>query len=148
MKADHHVAAGGNRLAPGRRLAVGCLGAVLLAMLLTARWLEPAPRGFGTHRGLGLPRCTFVQLCGVRCPSCGMTTSWAHLTRGQIRLSLESNVGGALLGLMAIATAPWAAVSAIRGRPLGGIPNSNVVLIVACVVLVVTLTDWVVRLLS
>jgi hypothetical protein len=48
-----------------RRLLVG-LGAFLLAMLAAAAWLQPDPRGFGTHQQLGLPPCTFQALFGNR----------------------------------------------------------------------------------
>lgn len=50
--------------------------------LLLARWLRPDTHGFGTHRQLGLPPCTFLWMTGFPCPFCGMTTSWtwaAHL---------------------------------------------------------------------
>ena len=49
--------------------------------LVMARLLQPASRGVGTHEQLGLPPCAFLHLTGVPCPSCGLTTSFAHASR-------------------------------------------------------------------
>lgn len=51
------------------------------ALLATARWLTPAANGWGTHQQLGLPPCFFHQMMGIPCPTCGMTTSFAHTVR-------------------------------------------------------------------
>ncbi|MCL4206567.1 MAG: DUF2752 domain-containing protein [Pirellulaceae bacterium] len=117
----------------------------LLSLLLVAAWLPPDPRGFGTHQRLGLPPCSFRQLTGWRCPSCGMTTAWSCLMRGRIAASFQANAGGALLGLVCLVVAPWALISGLRGRWLGRLPGPVVTLGLVPVLLVVTLADWLVR---
>ena len=49
------------------------------------------PRTSATHTQLGMPPCNFVTLTGKPCPSCGMTTSFALLVRGDVVSSLRAN---------------------------------------------------------
>lgn len=72
-------------VASGRRLR-----AVALAVLLgsagvvgLAAWLKPDPRGLGTHQQLGSAPCGMIITTGYPCPTCGMTTAFAHTVRGQ-----------------------------------------------------------------
>ena len=128
-----------------QRTLLVAVAAGLLSLLLVAAWLPPDPRGFGTHQRLGLPPCSFRQLTGWRCPSCGMTTAWSCLMRGRIGASFQANTGGALLGLVCLVAAPWALISGLRGRWLGRPPGSAVALGLVPMLLVVTLVDWLVR---
>jgi hypothetical protein len=89
---------------------------LVLCPLLVAARLEPSVNGLGTHHQLGLPACTVRMIWGVRCPSCGMTTSWAHLVRGQFGDSLRCNAGGTGLGLVAIAFVSVLSTHAFIGR--------------------------------
>lgn len=88
------------------RIAVAFAVAVVLALLLVARSLNPDAAGYGTHQQLGLPPCSSILLWNTPCPACGMTTSWSHLTRGHLMSALQANVGGTLLGLIALAYLP------------------------------------------
>jgi len=121
-------------------------GIALLSLLAVAGALAPDPRGLGTHERLGLPPCTFREWTGYRCPSCGMTTSWAHLVRGQVGQAFRDNVGGTLLGLAAGVLAPWALISGWRGRWLWRPLDERTALIVVWSLVTVTLIDWMVRL--
>ena len=127
------------------RCSQAVLGCALVALLGVAAWLEPDARGRGTHRQLGLPPCTFVMLFDQPCPSCGMTTSWAHMVRGQFVRALRANVGGTLLAALAIAVAPWSLISAGRGRWAWGPPSERAIIAVAAVLVLVTIVDWIAR---
>ena len=95
-------------------LIVASLG--LIAGFSLAATLEPDPRGFGTHRQLGLPPCTFRLLFGTPCPSCGMTTSFAHFVRGQFSEAFRANSAGLLAGLVCAVLIPWCWLSAFYAR--------------------------------
>lgn len=88
----------------------------LLGLLITARYLEPDAAGFGTHQQLGLPACTSIVLFGANCPACGMTTSWAWVTRGEMFRAIQINAGGSLLALIAIAYLPTSCYFFFGGR--------------------------------
>ena len=119
----------------------------MIGLLLTAAMLKPDPRGLGTHQQLGLAPCTFQLVFGTRCPACGMTTSWAHLTHAQPWAALKANVGGTSLGLLAMVFGPWLFVSGLRGRWLWK-PVAEWTLAIGCIVLMlVIIVDWVCRLL-
>jgi hypothetical protein len=114
----------------------------VLAVFAVAAALTPDPRGHGTHEQLGLPPCTFVFLFGRPCPSCGMTTAWSWLARGNVLAAMRANVGGAALGILAIAGAAWLLVSAVRGRWLLWRPDVVALSFVALAVAAITLVQW------
>ena len=120
----------------------------LSALLGVARALEPNPLGHGTHQQLGLPPCTFMMLFNRPCPSCGMTTAWAWLMRGQVAAATRANAAGTLLGVMAVIGVPWLLVSAARGRWLPGSPNAVVWAAIAATVTLVAIIQWGWRLLG
>lgn len=76
------------------------------------------PRTSSTHTQLGLPPCNFKMITDTGCPSCGMTTSFALLVRGDVSASLRANwVGTAICVLWAL-TLVWSVGSALWGRML------------------------------
>lgn len=103
---------------PGRAIALA-VAAALAVVLGVAAWLTPDARGYGTHRQLGMPPCTFHEVTGVICPSCGMTTSFCHFVRGQWLSAYRANPLGLLLAAGTTAAIPWLVLSAWRGRMLG-----------------------------
>ena len=129
----------------GRGLAAGWL-AVLVGGFALARWLTPAAAGLGTHQQLGLPPCTARVLFGVPCPSCGMTTAFAHFTRGEWAASAAANAGGFLLAALCAVQLVWLAGSLALGRPWGGFRGERVLLAGLSAVGAVSLIDWGLRL--
>jgi hypothetical protein len=130
------------RLSLSARLLLGGASIVVLTLLAIAACLRPSERGFGTHQQLGLPACTSVALFGRRCPSCGMTTSWAWILDGDPWRACQANAGGALLAVLSLVLGPWCLLSAGCGRWLFGKPRDSLVLVVALAVAGVTLVDW------
>ncbi len=130
------------------RLALTLLAIGLAALLGVAWALEPNPKGRGTHEQLGLPPCTFVVLFGRPCPTCGMTTSWAWLMRGEVRAALRANASGTLLGMLALVGVPWLLASAGRGRWLPGTPGPALTAVAAVALVVIALVQWGWRLLA
>lgn len=122
---------------------LGLVGLTIVGLLVTAFFLEPSPKGYGTHQGLGLPPCSFKELWGVPCPSCGMTTSWAHMTKLQVTSSFAANPGGALLALTGMLVGPWLVMTAIKGDWYIGVPQNWVIITVGSSLLVVIIVNWI-----
>jgi hypothetical protein len=133
------------RFSRSKRLSVALAGLTVASLLAVAVFLQPSPTGLGTHEQLGLPPCTFRWLFGMRCPSCGMTTSWSHATRGELRAALASNVGGTLLAMTSLIAAPWCVLSAAAGRWLVRPPRDRALAAMALLIGTITLLDWIYR---
>ena len=131
-----------------QRGLLGLLPVVLLALLVTARCLEPAEVGYGTHQQLGLPACMSRVLWGMPCPACGMTTSWAWATRGRWTLAVEANAGGFLLALIALALVPASCYWLAVGKTFPGDRTWLMLGMSLCVALAVATAQWGWRLLS
>lgn len=123
-------------------------GLIVLAMFIVAASLQPAAAGMGTHQQLGLPPCTTVALFGIRCPSCGMTTSWSLFVRGSWLQSAEVNAGGFLLATIALAYLPASCYFCYSGRSSQGGWVSLALAIGLATALVVALAQWAWRLAS
>jgi hypothetical protein len=137
------------------RLALLMVGALLAGVFGIAFYLNPyaadgTPRTMATHTQLGMPPCNFVIMTGKPCPSCGMTTSFALLVRGDVGASLRANWAGTLIAALWAVTMVWAIASGIRGRALF-VPRGRGELILTAgvgAVLVLMLARWVAVLIS
>lgn len=130
------------RLRPAVRLTLIGAATVGLALVITARRLEPDPRGYGTHEQLGLTPCFFHQWTGHVCPACGTTTAWAHMLRGELRQAASANLGGTLLCVFTLIAVPWLLATGIAGRWLAFHPTWTALLLAGTTWLAVALLDW------
>ena len=124
----------------------------LLGVFGLARWLDPyeadgTPRRLGTHTEIGLPPCSFYKLTGMPCASCGMTTSFALLIRGDLLNSLRANYAGTALGLVCLVLIPWCLASAFRQRILFVRSMEQTVVVVVLGFLILMMLRWAVVLL-
>jgi hypothetical protein len=131
----------------GYRLLFVAIGSALIAMLIIASQLTPDPfkQGYGTHQKLGLPPCSAIQIFGVRCPACGMTTSWSHVMNGNVLRAFGTNAGGTLLALTSIVAGPWLVGTGLRGKYIFRPPPLEWIAIGSVVIGLVTLVEWGVR---
>ena len=128
----------------------GTLVALMLglsAVFAVAIWLSPydadgQPLRMETHRQLGMPPCTFYTLTKMPCPSCGMTTSFALLIRGDVWNSLRANAAGTLLATLGLLLIPWCLVSVVRGRTVFVRSVERTIAIFVVSFLVVMLLRW------
>ena len=129
-----------------RFAALLCL-ATPLSLLVVARLLSPSQQGLGTHQQLGLPPCSMRVMFGIRCPGCGMTTSWSHFTRGQWMQSLQSNVGGFLFAIVALIVI-WLSARTLNSGQLPSYRTQQWFTYLLLGVIAITLLEWIGRLVS
>lgn len=105
-------------MTPGgqRRLVCGVVGLAALGVVGLSLWVKPDARGYGTHEALGLPPCGLKFVTNIPCPSCGMTTSFAHAARLDWRCSLDAHPGGLVL-FGAVAITAIVSLSGLVGSP-------------------------------
>ncbi len=97
-------------------IAAGLIVVFVLAWRIDPYGPDGKPLKMGTHRQLGMAECNFKWLFGRPCPTCGMTTSFALLVRGDFQGSLKANFAGTMLAIAAALLIPWMVVSGLRGR--------------------------------
>ena len=90
-----------------------------VAVLALAAWLTPAPSGLGTHRQLGeLPACGWIAVADLPCPTCGMTTAFAHAANGNLIASFLAQPLGCLLAICVAMTLLGSVYVCITGSRL------------------------------
>lgn len=105
-------------VSPSTRVAWGVIATAMAAVLVTAAILTPAKEGMGTHEALGLPPCSLVVTSGLPCPTCGMTTSFAHAMRGQFISAFIAQPMGLMLWVGTWLIAIYGTSVAVRGKGL------------------------------
>lgn len=93
-------------------ISSGCLVVLVLAL-----WIQPSHGGVGSHRELGLRECSLLSRTGMPCPTCGMTTSFAHFVRGDLAASFYVQPMGAVFSLLTAMGFWGAGYIAVTGRP-------------------------------
>ncbi|MEQ9616880.1 MAG: DUF2752 domain-containing protein [Phycisphaerales bacterium] len=97
------------------RLISGATAAGCLALLVVAARMEASPEGHGTHEQLGLPACAWPGLFDAPCPTCGMTTAFAHSADLRFGAAFLTQPMGAILAVVT-AVVFWLALhSALTG---------------------------------
>jgi hypothetical protein len=91
---------GPNRLNGWWRLVAAAAGAACLTVLILAASIRPSTAGVGSHHQLKMARCGMLERTGIPCPTCGMTTSYAWLVRGNVAASLYVQPMGTFFGLV------------------------------------------------
>lgn len=129
------------------RVAAVFIAVIPISLLGVAGGLEPNSKGVGTHQQLGLPPCSMRVLFGIRCPGCGMTTSWAHFTRGQFTQSARVNSGGFLLAIFSIIVA-FLALRTSWSAELPSVRTQQYVTLTLVSIALVTFMDWAMRLIG
>lgn len=102
-----------------RRLTGLTVAGICGVVLGLAFWLTPDGAGHGTHMQLGLPPCGWVMAMNRPCPTCGMTTAFAHAAHGRLVEAAIAQPFG-LLAAVGTAVAFWVGVHvAATGSHLG-----------------------------
>ncbi len=105
------------------RVAGALMALPALGLLGVSAWLVPSGTGMETHRQLGLPACGMYQGSGRPCPTCGMTTAFAHAAHGDLLESFITQPAGCLLAIacaMLVLIGGWSAYSGMNGAKLVG----------------------------
>ena len=103
------------RCTPNERTWVAFVFIVALIVLALAVYLKPDPKGYGTHTQLYLAPCGFQFLTGLPCPTCGMTTCFAHAIRLEFRDAFMVQPFGLLLFFLTALACAVAFVSLVTG---------------------------------
>ena len=84
-------------------------------VLGVAASLSPSSDGHGTHEQLGLPSCGWVSLFDLPCPTCGMTTAFAHAAEGELGASILAQPMGFVLAILTAAAVVVGAYTMLTG---------------------------------
>ncbi len=119
----------------------------LFSLLVIPYYLTPSPTGIGTHEQLGLPPCPLYFLFNIKCPTCGLTTSFTHMAHGHFQKALECHLMGPLFYVMTIAMAGLFFVASFKPTILNHFLVSRKIRFMIDVILTSWILAWVVNLL-
>lgn len=88
------------------------------AVLSLAAWLTPSDAGLGTHEQLRMPACGWVSTLELPCPTCGMTTAFAHAADGNLLQSALTQPLGCILALLCAMAVIVGVYVAVTGSPV------------------------------
>ena len=141
--------AGAARLRRLTRAALIAIAVALTGVFVAAFRIHPydedgKPRTMSTHTQLGMPPCNFVVMTGKPCPSCGMTTSFALLVRGDVVASARANWVGSVICVLWALMLVWALASGLWGKALFVPPGRGelVFTVIVGTVLMLMLARW------
>ena len=92
------------------------VGIISVSLLTVAAYVTPDPSGMGTHTQLGQPECSWVRNWNIPCPTCGMTTAFAHTVRGNLLTAFKTQPFGFFLALATMFGALWSLQALLTGR--------------------------------
>ena len=121
---------------------LGLSGIGVVVLLVLGLFVEPDPRGFGTHEKLGLKPCLPMERWNVPCPGCGVTTSVTHAAHGELLRSLAVQPFGLFLSLVTVLFFVWGVGQHLRGRDVWIIVNTWDVPRLAMAGIVVLVLAW------
>jgi hypothetical protein len=120
---------------------IGC--ALILSI---ARVLTPSSSGIGTHEQLGIPACVFLKVTGWRCPSCGLTTSFAYAAHFRFVEAFFAQPFGFALFLLVCLSIPMAIVLGSKRIPIESVLYGRFSNAVLYTLLSLYLAAWVYKL--
>lgn len=88
------------------------------AVLGIGCWLTPASQGIGTHTQLGMAPCGMLQVSGMPCATCGMTTAVTYAAHGMLWRSFVTQPAGALFALACAAGVIIGGYAVLTGMPV------------------------------
>jgi hypothetical protein len=91
---------------------------IAISLAALGLFVAPSPSGHGTHTQLGLPPCWTMELFGIPCPGCGVTTSVVLAAHGELARSFVNQPFGCALALCMASFVAWAVWAQLSGRDL------------------------------
>lgn len=124
------------------RILAGIIALACLTPLIIATRLAPSHTGIDTHRGLGLPTCSFLDRTGLPCPTCGMTTSFAWFVRGNLLASFYVQPMGFIVAALCAMTFWVGLYIGLTGKPVHQLLTSLPIRYHLLPLMAITVAGW------